>query len=73
MGGDEVELRVSEVHTNARPRALRKGVEFAFHLPRIGGRIEPALGLKFLGIFEGVRVQKVDVAAGRDVGLEKSL
>ena len=56
MRGGEVELRPSEVHANARPRAPQKGDEFAFHFPRIGDRIEPALGLKCLGIFEGVRV-----------------
>lgn len=56
MRGGEVELRPSEVHANARPRASYKGDEFTFHFLQIGGRIEPALGLKCLGIFEGVRV-----------------
>ena len=57
MRGDEVELRISEVHANTRPRAPRKGDEFAVQFPRISGRIlKPALGLKCLGIFEGVRV-----------------
>ena len=57
MRGGEVELRVSEVYANTRPRAPRKGDEFTFHFPRISGRIlKPALGLKRLGIFEGVRV-----------------
>ena len=56
MCDEEVELRVSEVDANARPRAPRKGDEFAFHFPRISGRVEPALGLKCLGVFEGVRV-----------------
>ena len=71
---DEVELCVREIDADAHARAPREGQEFILHFPRVAGGIcEPAFGPERLGVFEGVRVLVVDVAAGSDAGLGRRL